>query len=115
MKLLYSYSRLLRREFFRKAVITVKRYSWLSYVSAGIPLALFVLLFIVSTIHDRSVVYTIFYTLFIGAPISIVLSIIALRKRNEKNGFALVGLTFAVLLTVSILYVVILGTGMGET
>ncbi|MFI8684888.1 hypothetical protein [Rossellomorea sp. NPDC077527] len=92
----------------------MKKYSWLSYVSAGIPLVLFVLLFNVSHINDRSVVYTIFYTLFLGAPLSLVLSIIALRKRNEKNGFALVGLTFAVLLIVSILCVLVLGLGMGE-
>ncbi|MCA1060479.1 hypothetical protein LCL96_16195 [Rossellomorea aquimaris] len=92
----------------------MKKYSWLSYVSAGIPLVLFVLLFNVSNINDQSIIYTIFYTLFIGAPFSLILSIIALKKRNEKNGFALVGLTFAVLLTVSILYVLVLGFGMGE-
>jgi hypothetical protein len=115
MKLLHPYNRLLRREFFRKAVITVRKYSWISYVSAGIPLVLFVLLFSVSTINDQSVVYTIFYTLFIGAPLSLLLGIIALRKRNEKNGFALVGLTIAVFFTISILYVLVLGLGMGET
>jgi hypothetical protein len=93
----------------------VKKYSWISYVSAGIPIVLIGLLFAVSKITNESVVKSIFYTLSMGAPLSIVLSIIALTKRNEKNGIAFVGLLSAILLTGAVLYVLALGFGMGET
>ncbi|MEI2664223.1 hypothetical protein [Rossellomorea sp. LJF3] len=92
----------------------MKRYSWISYLSVGIPMVLLGLLFVVSTIPNESVVKTIFYSLYIGAPLSIVLSVIALWKRNERNALASVGLISAVLLTGSIFYVLMLGFGMGE-
>lgn len=95
-------------------MITLKKYSWLSWGSAGIPVALFILLFAVPGIAEQSVVKGIFYALFLGAPISIVLSVTALFKKSEKNGFAVLGLSLSMLLAGSLIYLLLLGFGMGE-
>jgi hypothetical protein len=92
----------------------LKKYSWMSYVSAGIPIVLMILLFAVPNITERTVVKGIFYALFLGAPVSIILSITALFKKSEKNGFAVLGLSASLLLAGSLIYLLLLGFGMGE-
>ncbi|OIU68634.1 hypothetical protein [Rossellomorea aquimaris] len=92
----------------------MKKYSWMSYVSAGIPIVLMILLFAVPNITERTVVKGIFYALFLGAPVSIILSITALFKKSEKNGFAVLGLSASLLLAGSLIYLLLLGFGMGE-
>jgi hypothetical protein len=95
-------------------MITLKKYSWLSYISAGIPIILMILLLGVSNITEQSVVKGIFYALFLGAPVSIILSITALFRESEKNGAAVFGLSASLLLTGSLIYLLLLGFGMGE-
>jgi hypothetical protein len=95
-------------------MITLKKYSWLSWGSAGIPVALFILLFAVPGMAQQPVVKGIFYTLFIGTPVSIILGVTALFRKNEKNGLAVLGLSASMLLAGSLIYLLLLGFGMGE-
>ncbi|XXM73037.1 hypothetical protein ACQ0QQ_03825 [Lysinibacillus sphaericus] len=95
-------------------MIMLKKYSWLSYGAAGIPVVLFILLFAVPKIAEKSFITVIFYTLLIGAPISIILGVTALFRKSEKNGIAVLGLSISMLLAGSLIYLFLLGFGMGE-
>lgn len=78
----------------------MKKYSWISYLSLGIPLVLIVLWFVLPNLTLGPLTTTIFYAQFIGAPLAVILSVIALIKKNEKNMIAILGLALALILLV---------------
>ncbi|MFC7371965.1 hypothetical protein ACFQPF_09760 [Fictibacillus iocasae] len=92
----------------------MKHYSWGSYVSFGLPILLFCLLFAVPSFTEESVFKVIVYTLYIGSPLSLIVSVYALAKKNEKKMMSVFGLLSSLLLTGSLVYFILLGLGMGE-
>lgn len=63
----------------------MKKYSWISYLSLGLPILLFLLLFAVADIEPLVLAQTILIAQLIGAPLSIILSVAALFKRMKKG------------------------------
>ena len=98
--------------------LIMKKYSRISYISITLPILLLVLLFAVPYLARQQVPFvllrTIYYAQFIGAPLSFILSVIALKKRNEKKTYAVNGLIISLILIVSLAYIVLLAFGIGE-
>ncbi|MDM8102863.1 MULTISPECIES: hypothetical protein [Oceanobacillus] len=92
----------------------MKKYSWISYLSLGLPILLFLLLFAVADIEPLVLAQTILIAQLIGAPLSIILSVAALFKKNEKKVVAVFGLIISLNLTGALVYLLLLGFGMGE-
>ncbi|MFD1032884.1 hypothetical protein [Metaplanococcus flavidus] len=85
----------------------MKKYSWISYLSLGIPLVLIALWFVLPNLTQGSLTKTIFYAQIIGAPLAVILSMIALIKKNEKNMIAILGLALALILLIILAILVI--------
>lgn len=92
----------------------MKKYTWISYISLGLPILLFLLLFTVSKIEPIVLAQIILCAQFIGAPLSIILSVVALFKKSEKKVVAIFGLIISLILTGALVYLLLLGFGMGE-
>ncbi|WP_163970361.1 hypothetical protein [Oceanobacillus halotolerans] len=90
----------------------MKRYTWISYLSLGIPIVLIISLFILPNVPTTqwSLARAIMYSQVIGVPISIILSVIALCKKNEKNTIAIFGLLLALVMIGIIAFFLYLGT-----
>ncbi|UOQ45498.1 hypothetical protein MUN89_06015 [Halobacillus salinarum] len=71
---------------------TNKRYSWLSYLSIGLPAVVIVLMYII----PKSTI--LFISTPIGSPIAFIVSVIALFKRREKHLLAVLGLCLSLIL-----------------
>ncbi len=92
----------------------MKKYSWISYLSIGLPVLLSLLLFTVSNLDSLILAQAIFYAQFIGVPLSLILSVIALLKKSEKKTIAIFGLIISLILSGILAYLLLLGFGMGE-
>ncbi|MFZ3577483.1 hypothetical protein [Virgibacillus sp. DJP39] len=78
----------------------MKKYSWISYLSLGIPLVLICSLLVMPNLsfNQQPLITTIVVALYVGAPLTFVLSLIALFRKSEKNMLAIIGLILAVIL-----------------
>ncbi|MGG3448790.1 hypothetical protein [Domibacillus aminovorans] len=71
-----------------------KRYSWLSYTA----FILGILLAASPVIHAQIVSFDLMLAFYIGIPIVVILSLIALLKRDEKKLLAFVGLILGLIM-----------------
>ncbi len=96
----------------------MKKYSRISYISITLPILLLILLFAVPFLARQHLPFvllrTIYYAQFIGAPLSFILSVIALKKKNEKKTIAVNGLIISLILMISLAYIILLALGIGE-
>lgn len=86
-----------------------KVYSWRSYASLFLSMALLVSLFFIPQVppNESPLVEIMFAALFIGSPVAFLFSLIALFKRKEKNLLAIFGLFFSLILLGTIILLII--------
>jgi len=86
-----------------------KGYSWLSELSFGIPILLIALLFVFPNTSQDPLVIAILYAQLFGIPLAVILSIIALFKKDERKMLAVFGLLLSIILIGVISFFVYLG------
>ena len=97
----------------------MKKYSWISYISVALPIVLIGLILLLPNLDRQQqppdvVFKAIVFALIIGPPMSIILSVIALFKKNEKKTIAVIGLIISLILIVSLAYIALLANGIAE-
>ncbi|WP_029329020.1 hypothetical protein [Lentibacillus jeotgali] len=81
-----------------------KKYSWLSYASFGSGILSTVITFpFFSSVLPWVLLRTV-YLVVISAPISIILGIIALRKKGEKRLLANIGITLGLITGIALFF-----------
>ena len=96
----------------------MKKYSWISYISLALPIVLIGLIFLLPHLDRQQqqpdiVFKAIIYAQIIGPPMSVILGVIALFKKNEKKTIAIIGLIISLILIVSLAYIILLAFGIG--
>ncbi|MFC4559212.1 hypothetical protein ACFO3D_13520 [Virgibacillus kekensis] len=88
----------------------MRKYSWLSYFSLGIPIVLIMSLFVMPNLpmSQQGLVTTIIYAQIVGVPVTLVLCIIAFFKKSEKKLMALIGFLLALVLIGAMAYLLLL-------
>ncbi|WP_188633990.1 hypothetical protein [Lentibacillus kapialis] len=83
-----------------------KKFSWVSYTSFGLGTLSFVITISFCLSVLPGVLKLTVYSVPISVPISIVLGVIALRKKNEKRLLANIGITLGLIIGISLFFII---------